>query len=281
MRGWRLGFGQGALWNLSVEDAISELSKMGYEVFEPWIDHPSMFPYLDGKRDPSEILSLLMKKGINCTIHAPCHDMNIAGLNPWIRRESKLLLMKSVYLAAELEAEIVVIHPGRRTSPRVPDQVYIEKAIESLKEVCQEAKELGIRVGLENMDSRPDQFATTPEIMLELVDAINLQNVGITFDAAHANTCLDPIKFLHKVIDRVIHVHLSDNTGPNSECFHIPLGEGNLDLVGILRLLMEHEYDGILVFESGGQNLEEGLKRNLEIVKKAQDIAGRSRLSDS
>ncbi len=273
MRGWRLGFGQGALWNLSVEDAISMLSKMGYEVFELWMDHPSMFPYLDGKRKPSEILSLLKKNGLNCTIHAPCHDMNIAGLNPWIRRESKLLLMKSVYLAAELEAELIVIHPGRRTSLRIPDHVYIEKAIESLKEVCQEAKELGIRIGLENMDSRPDQFATTPEVVLELVNAINLQNVGITFDAAHANTCSDPVNFLYQVIDRVIHVHLSDNTGPNSELFHLPLGEGNLDLVGILRLLIEHKYDGILIFESGAQDPMEGLIRNLEIIEKAENAA--------
>ncbi len=142
MNEWRLGFGQGALWNLSIEYAISKLSKFGYQVFELWMDHPSMFPYLEKKRDPSEILSLMRRNGIICTVHAPCHDMNIAGLNPWIRRMSNSLLLKSLDLAADLEAELVVMHPGRRTSPRVPDRIYIEKTIESFKEICQEAKEL-------------------------------------------------------------------------------------------------------------------------------------------
>jgi len=273
---WRLGFGQGALWNLSIKEAISKLSKAGYDIIELWMDHPSMFPYLEGKRNPSEIIRLLSESGIGCTVHAPCHDMNIAGLNPWIRRESNLLLMRSIHLAAELEAELVVIHPGRRTSPRVPDRIYIDRTIESLKEICQEAKELGIKVGLENMDSRPDQFATTPEVMLEMVNSIGLDNVGITFDAAHANTCSDPVKFLDMIVDKVIHVHISDNKGANSEIFHAPLGEGNLDLVGILRLLIIHNYDGMIVFESGAQNHEEGLKRNIEIIRRAQDIAKKS-----
>ncbi len=81
-----------------------------------------------------------------------------------------------------------------------------------------------MRIGLENMDSKRTHFANTPKMLLSILERVNSPILGITFDVAHPNTYMDLVEFLKQVADKVIHVHLSNNNGPASTSFHMPLG---------------------------------------------------------
>ncbi len=266
---WKFGFCHGSLGNLGLEKAARLLSEAGCEAIELWSYHPSLAPYLSGKREPAEIPRLMKKHGLSYSVHAPHHDLNISGLNERIRRESILQTLEALNLAANMEAEVLVIHPGRRTTIEVPDQVYLNKSIEAIREICEKAHELGsgMRIAVENMDCKLIHFANTPEILLSILKGVGSLRLGITFDVAHANTCMDPVELFKKISDKVIHVHLADNTGPRSASFHMPLGTGSVDLIGFFRELRKCRYEGMLIVEGRGENPKDFIKRTLKFIK--------------
>jgi sugar phosphate isomerase/epimerase len=55
----------------------------------------------------------------------------------------------------------------------------------------------------------------------------------------------------------VVHVHLSDNTGPGGKT-HGPIGEGNVDFLGLLRCMRRAKYQGALVIEGYDPSDPEG-----------------------
>ena len=221
----------------------------------------------------------MRKYNLSYSVHAPHYDLNIAGLNDRIRLESLRQSIEAVQFAAEIEAELVVLHPGKRTTIEAPDEVYLKRSIESIKEVCKEAEELGLRIGLENMDVKRVHFANKPEILLSILEGVNSANMGITFDVAHANTCMRPADFLRPIVDKVIHVHLSDNLGPASPSFHMSLGAGSVNLAEVFGILMENGYEGLLIVEGKGRESEEFIKRTLKEIRTAIEVV-KSQLED-
>lgn len=268
---WRIGFCQGSLRDMSLENAAKLLSEAGCDAIELWSYHPSMQPYLRGKKDPSEVSRLMRRYGLSFSIHAPHHDLNIAGLNEGIRRESMHQTLEALSLAASIEAEIFVLHPGRRTTIEVPDEIYIKRSIEAVKRICERAEELdaSFKIGIENMDCKLIHFANTPKVLLSILRGVGSSTLGITYDVAHANTCMDPVKFLREVASDVIHVHLADNLGPRSPSFHMPLGAGNIKLRDVFKELKSSGYEGMLIVEGGGEDPREFISKSLRAIREA------------
>ncbi len=273
---WKIGFCQGVIRSLELEKGARLLSSIGCDAIELWPFHPTLLPYAIGKKDPSQISRIMKRYNLSYSLHAPFHDLNIAGLNDRIRKESLIETFEALCLAADIDSELLVLHPGKRTTIEVPDEVYLERSIEAVKKVCQKAEELGLRmkIGLENMDSKLTHFANTPKCLLSILKKVNSSNLGITFDVAHANTCMDPVEFLKQVVDKIVHVHLSDNTGPTSPSFHMPLGTGNVNLVDVFKELANGGYEGMLIVEGGGENPREFVERSLKVIKSAMKEAG-------
>lgn len=183
----------------------------------------------------------------------------MAGLNDGIRRESMRQILDALSLAAGLEAEIFVLHPGRRTTIEAPDELYIRRSIEAIRRICERAEDLevGFRIGVENMDCKLIRYANTPEVLLSLLRGVDNPLLGIAYDVAHTNTCMGPVKFLREISSEVVHVHLADNLGPGSPSFHMPLGTGNIKLREIFEELRSFDYKGMLIVEGGGKNPRE------------------------
>jgi len=270
---WKIGFCQGAFGSLDLGEIASILLKLECDAIEIWSYHPTIVPYVEGKKDPSGINRLMRKYNLSYSVHAPHYDLNISGLNDRIRYESLRQSIEAVQFAAKIEADLVVLHPGKRTTIEAPDEVYLERSVESIREVCDVAEELGLRIGLENMDSKRVHFANKPEVLLSILKGVKSTNLGITFDVAHANTCMRPADFLKPIADKVIHLHLSDNCGPTSPSFHMPMGTGTVNLAEIFEILMENGYKGLLIVEGRGKNLEEFIKSTLKEIKTAMNVA--------
>jgi sugar phosphate isomerase/epimerase len=266
---WEIGFCQGVLGRLGLEKGSRLLSSLGCDAIEIWSFHPTTVPYIIGKKDASEIPKIMRKYNLSYSVHAPFHDLNIAGLNERVRRLSLIEALEALDLVAKIGSEILVLHPGKRTTIEVPDEVYLRRSIAAIKEVSEKVKGLGlnVRIGLENMDSKRTHFANTPECLLSILRGVNSPNLGITFDVAHANTCMDPVEFFRQVSDKVVHVHLSDNKGPTSSSFHMPLGTGSVNLLEVFRELRYAGYEGMLIVEGGGNNPREFIKESLRVIR--------------
>lgn len=205
---------------------------------------------------------------LELSLHLPFSDMNLAGLNTGIRNEV-LHQMKDYLQRASDFVKLAVVHPGYLSphGAQLPDLAW-QTNIESLQSICDFAADFGITIAVENMPQVPKIFGKYPQEMLQMVEEVNRDNVGLTLDVGHANTMgLDKDKdteimddFLKMYKGRVSHVHLHDNMGKRDE--HLPLGKGNVDWEHVMDSLSN--YKGRFVTEVNC--VDEGLE-SLEFLK--------------
>ncbi len=131
------------------------------------------------------------------------------------------------------------------------------------KGIASEAAKLGIRIGLENVGR---SHIVTGEQMLELIEAVDNPSVGAYFDVGNAQMLgSDSIADIHTLKDHLVQVHIKDPRKDRKPCY---VGEGEIDLPGCLKALVEVGYSGPLVFETPG--MEDPLEtagRNLQTLR--------------
>lgn len=222
----------------------------GIEIVSEW-------PHFLSGENVSLFQSIAEEFGLKVTVHAPFSDLNIASFNERIRKTSLKILEDTISLASQLGALVVTVHPGH-CSPvsRKYRSKYMDIHRKSLRAVAHMSEEYGIPVGVENMPKFPILDAQTPERLALLVDGID---IGITFDVGHLNTTTRSFEvFLKTFGDRIVEVHIHDNSGKADE--HLTPGEGTVPWEGILKKLPGVPW----VMEVGG--IEEG-KRGLVFIK--------------
>ena len=220
------------------EEVIAEVSKV-FDHWEIFAEAEHRLPSIEARfRD------LIPSYKLSYSIHAPISDINIASLNERIREDSILEILTTAETAANLNIDLITIHPGL-TSMSVPymEEKAVEKAKRSLSAIDRISSEYGVRIAVENMPAFPFMLGRTAEELNELIGSTNL---GFCLDIGHANTT-DQIDELIKAFrDRLINVHIHDNHGENDE--HLTLGEGSIDFKKIIGSLSG--YQGNYIIES-------------------------------
>jgi sugar phosphate isomerase/epimerase len=123
--------------------------------------------------------------------------------------------------------------------------------------LCDHAALYGITIGVENMVNMDFIFGKHAEEMLGMIESVDRDNLGMTFDVGHANTNRAVSSFLEKCPGTIVHVHLHDNKGRRDE--HLPLGEGSVDWIDVTGKLAELDVRYVLesrTFEAGQQSIE-------------------------
>ena len=214
---------------------------------EPGLAHPTE---LD--RNARKALRRRLESfGLRPTVHASIHDTNLASLNPILAAAAREDLRRTVELAAEVGAEIVVFHPGRLPSEYRRDPGALEAArsvlYANLEELIPYAERLGVVLAVENKQRGSNRdLILTPQEHREVLE--RFPGLWACLDFGHLNTLgLDPVEFVRALGERLIHVHLHDNHGQADE--HLPLGEGNLDWKRCISALAEAGFSGTTVLE--------------------------------
>lgn len=128
------------------------------------------------------------------------------------------LIRNRIKMAADLGALVVTVHaPHHEMSwPKGP-QAYHDAMIKSLAELEQDARDAGVRIGLENTDWKGSgKFDNMPAIVWAL-SQFGEDYLGITYDSGHGNLMGigqgDHIGVLDAHRDRIVDTHLHDNAG--------------------------------------------------------------------
>ena len=181
---------------------------------------------------------------LSYSIHAPISDINIGSLNERIREDSILELLTTAESAANLNIDLITIHPGL-TSMAVPymEEKAAEKAKKSLRSIDRISSEYGVRIAVENMPAFPFMLGRTAEELKFLMEGTNL---GFCLDIGHANTTGQIDELIKEFGDRLINIHIHDNNGEHDE--HLTLGEGSIDFKDVIGKLKG--YTGNYVIES-------------------------------
>jgi sugar phosphate isomerase/epimerase len=198
-------------------------------------------------------------------VHSPFADLNIAALNPHIRKISLKIIEKSFYYSTLVGAKLCVFHPGFHgaLSNLNPGRDH-RLNLEAIMELSEFAEEYGIQIAVENMPGK--MFALLSKVEdFELFFGTLGSEVGLALDVGHANTVKQLDQFLLKFGDRIVHVHAHDNDGDFDS--HRGIGKGSVNWVRAIQMLKEKNFDKYIMIES----LEDpylGLKYLNELINK-------------
>ena len=140
-------------------------------------------------------------------------------------RSRRIEAMDEIKWAMETAEQIpfrnMVIHLGDKYdewSPRTAD--YAFTALEHLGAF---ARPLGVRLLVENLPSEP----TTPEHLIEVLQAGHLDSIGVCLDLGHAHMTVGVPAAIAILGSRIVQVHAHDNHGEKDE--HLWPGDGTID----------------------------------------------------
>lgn len=192
------------------------------------------------------------------TIHAPFLLMTrrVWGTDPTGK------IYRSVHLAEEVGASLVVIHPPYRW------QVRFKRWVE--RSLAEFSARTGVAVAVENMFPvrLPGERGLTFHAGQDLEDLERYPY--LVLDTSHAAVAgHDLLEFYRRHRDQILHVHLSNNAGRGWDS-HLPVYEGVLPLGGFLDLLAS---DGF----AGSVSLELDLRPYLRDEKLLREVLVRNR----
>jgi sugar phosphate isomerase/epimerase len=203
---------------------------------------------------------MLESYSLKYTIHAPFMDVNIASVQEKSRLNSIEQIKESINLANELNCEAVVVHPGLTSF--LPNKYFPEKVINaannSIKELGEYSKDLGVLTTIENMPDFPSMIYKNMEDLNDLLVSLDM---SMTLDIGHANHVGYSPEAM--IFDSIKHVHAHDNFGDDDA--HLALGEGSIELNTIISTLENNNYNGIYIIEV---NDFDSIKKSYEYLKK-------------
>lgn len=186
---------------------------------------------------------------IEFTVHSPFADINISSpskpmLNFMIKR-----LKRSIKFAKALAAKLWVFHPGIKTgiSMFYPGMDW-KQNIDSIKILSSYARELDIKIAIENLPNRYGFIMNTPNHFQKLYEEPNLEDLGIVLDTGHSNLESKTEAFLRELPEKIFQIHISDNMGTDDQ--HLEVGHGNIDWNNFANILSEINYKKIIMIET-------------------------------
>lgn len=223
----------------SLETSIQRVAEYGYEGIE-----------LDGEPseiDTDEANELLSEYGIEASsinsLYTEDRDMTApdkAG------REQGLQYTKDVIqMAAELDARIVGVAPSpvNQIYPQSDEDQEWQWAIKGMREAADFAYERGVTLAIEPWNRYETYFINTIDDALELLAAVDRENVGIRGDLFHMNIEDDsPADAIRRAGDDLVHLHVADTN-------RAAPGNGHYDWESVVTALKEISFDNYLTFE--------------------------------
>jgi sugar phosphate isomerase/epimerase len=240
---------------------------------------------LDRKRT-ADIASILAEFPFAYSVHAP-NPLNIMD-----RMHGGLhldVLWASLEFAKEVEADVMVYHPGRYlveeafcvSGPLSLEQDEQLRLLEEEAAVLRQAADSfpGVMIAMENarpyLHHSPYCYAEQPRELKAQIERIDRKNVGITLDFGHLQMAsrfygLDPVAEVRAIAPLIAHCHLHDNFGNpvyHTEKLqthqipfgkgdsHMPVGWGAIPFAPLLAEFIE-SYDGLLICELRGRYFE-------------------------
>ena len=168
----------------------------------------------------------------------------------------------------------------------------VERTVDGLLRSLEYAERRDIILCLENHYKdgtwRYPEFAQPEDIFLEILDRVDSPRLGVQYDPSNAIVGgYDPIRFLEKVLPRVVTMHASDRSlapgatiedlrtsdgavGYSDKLRHGEIGLGLIDYDTIFRMLASAGYTGWISIEDGMNGMDE-LRRSVTFLQNKRD----------
>lgn len=187
-------------------------------------------------------------------MHGPFGDLCPGSFDHKIRQVSAYRIGQGLTIAKKLNVEHIVLHHGYVPNTSPPAN-WITRSYDFWRDILTKVPDT-THIHLENyLDEKPD-------ILLELVQKLGDERIGICLDIGHAHAFSkqSAVDWVNALASNVTYVHLHDNCGSKDE--HLPLGQGNLPLQEVLAALEAYAPGAIWAIETDASQSLEWLEKN-------------------
>ncbi|WP_413300929.1 sugar phosphate isomerase/epimerase family protein [Bacillus sp. 1P10SD] len=222
-----------------IEAGIARLAKFGYDGVE-FVGEPE-------KIDANRIKELLDKYNIEastiCAIYNAERDLVSSNEN--IRKNAVDYIKSCVDFASTIGAKGISLTPTAcmKIYGETDRETELAWAVEGIREAGIYAGEHGVRLTVEAWNRYENYLINRLEQALELVNRVDLPNVGVMGDTYHMNIEeVDIADTIRMVGDKLYHLHIADSN-------RAAPGRGHIDFEPIAQALRDINYSGFLTME--------------------------------
>lgn len=234
----------GYLYRATLESSLESIARAGYRSVEIAVVPPHLSVTTIDRRTRRQLKRLLKDEGLECVSVNPV-ELNLISSNPEIRELALRHYRRSIELAHELGARVVVVLAGRQ-SPLIPmpDVEARRLALEQLSRLAAEARVSGSQLAVETV---PFGFTETAAEVAALVDEVDDETVGIALDVANTFGREDVDAGVEAAGTSLLIAHLSDTWA--HRWAHTSIGRGEVDFPRYLAALKRIGFEGPCVYE--------------------------------
>jgi D-psicose/D-tagatose/L-ribulose 3-epimerase len=249
----RFAYNTNGLQSHRLSDALALLDEAGYHGVALTLDHMHLDATSAGAGEIAGVARELENRRLRCCIETGArfvldprrkHGPGLCGSDPLGRIARLDYLRRCVEIGGLLGAEVVNFATGPQEAdvdPRDAQRFLLEGA----RELLGHAHEQGVALALE---PEPGHWVETLDQFTEL--QAQLPELQLTLDVAHVSVCTEegtPAEAIRAHHASLALVHLED--APRGVHSHLPFGEGDLDLPGVLRALEDIGFGGLCAVE--------------------------------
>ena len=269
-----LSFSSNAFKKFSLDYAIREISKIGYQGVEILCDIPHAYPPQFSEVQAKKIKNLISDLNIGISnLNAFTLDAIGNVYHPsWIEADNKLREIRvkhtvdCIYLARKLGAKNLSTEPGgpiNRQNTALESCALLKIFADGLKKVKHIAEENSVKILVE---PEPSLLIENSQQFIQLMKIVSSDYIKLNFDIGHFY-CVkeDPSETILKLIDYIEHFHLSDISN-NRVHYHLIPGIGSIDFEKIFDTIKKIGYKGFVTVE-----LYPYQDNPIEVAKQAYD----------
>lgn len=249
-----LSCNSGLLSQFPVEQAIDILAEHDYQAIDISLEKAPPFlppppPHMSpqsGAEERSRVRKHAERAGV--AIAALNAHTNLIHAVPEVRQANLKFVEGALELASDLGARYVVFGGGRKEFYGRESQFW-EWLVAALWHLIAHASRLGVILAVE-AGSSPGSLLHNLSRMRYLLSHDGLENLGVLFDSGHYFVRGDSVIEAYRALSqRVVHVHAKDAKGNVEDYEFPPLGQGDVDIDGLLGAMAAASYDGYISIE--------------------------------
>ncbi len=235
-----------------LEDALEVIAHCGYRGVALTLDNYHCNPFTVEPADLKRLRELLQRLNLRVVIETGAryllnpnqkhYPTLVSSENRQIRLE---FLRRAIDVGAELGAECISFWSGT-PDPDVPEHQAWDWLVTGATQLVEHAKRRGVQIGFE---AEPGMLVDDMAKFEVLKKHISTARFGVTLDIGHV-FCSETAPFRQvfgKCASLIRNVHIEDIRERKHE--HLMFGEGELDFVSILRVLIDNKYNGLVNVE--------------------------------
>jgi len=237
----------------TVEEAVRRIAKAGYEGVDLYTGAPHAWPEDYTKVEREALKKQISDLGLKLTGFAVAGgglglQYNFSSPRESIRKRTVQYYIDNIHLASELGCPLMNVLTGHVLYGTSKEQ-GLRWTMDALHQLVAEAEKTKFILGLHPQYIAESPLMITVDDALDMIKELNSSCVKIIYDTAQQNISyrnfMDDIRRAGR---HLCYVHGADNDGVRWT--HEALGKGNVDWEGIVRALVEINFDGYICTQS-------------------------------